>query len=109
MAIDYSLIGSRIKDKRKNAKLTQEQLAEKLCVTVGYVSQCERGISKINLEKLSEISDILNCELSYLVTGTVIENTNYLNTEFFEKYGKLNKIQKKYVIGLIDVMLETYL
>ncbi len=46
MSMDYNLIGSRIKQRRREAMLTQENLAEKLSVSVGYVSQIERGITK---------------------------------------------------------------
>ena len=47
MSIDYKLIGSRIKSERIRQKITQEKLAESLDVSVGYVSQLERGITKI--------------------------------------------------------------
>ena len=50
MRIDYKLIGNRIKTERKKSGITQEVLAEMLDVTVGYVSQVERGITKISLE-----------------------------------------------------------
>lgn len=39
MAVDYKLIGQRIKEHRKQKKMTQEVLAEKSDVTVGYISQ----------------------------------------------------------------------
>jgi DNA-binding XRE family transcriptional regulator len=39
MSLDYKLIGSRIKSARKRMGMTQETLAEKIDVSVGYVSQ----------------------------------------------------------------------
>lgn len=104
MAIDYILIGNRIKEKRKSAGLTQEQLAEKIGVTVGYVSQCERGISKINLEKLSEICDVLKCDLSFFVTGSTTGATEYLYKELYEKYSKLNSLQRKQTLQFMDII-----
>ncbi len=104
MAIDYILIGKRIKEKRKQAGFTQEVLAEKLNVTVGYISQCERGISKINLEKLSEISEFLGCDLSYFTTGSSLGNENYLEDELIERYYKLTPLQKKQVLHFIDII-----
>ena len=41
MAVDFKLIGKRIQDKRKGLKKTQEDLAEYLDVSVGYVSNME--------------------------------------------------------------------
>lgn len=105
MAVDFDIIGKRIKQKRKQIGITQEQLAEKIDVTVGYVSQCERGISKINLEKLSEVADVFKCDISYFVSGSTVGCENYLIEEYVEKFSKLTPLQKRNVIGFIDVML----
>ena len=104
MSVDFRLIGERIKIKRREKNLTQEQLAEKIDVTVGYISQCERGISKINLEKLSEIACILNCDIGYLVSGSSIESEEYLKQVYIEKYEKLTPTQKQQIIGFIDIL-----
>lgn len=106
MAIDFKLIGERIKEKRKLSDMTQEQLAEKLNVTVGYVSQCERGISKINLEKLSEVADILQCDIAYFVSGSTLCSENYLTQEYKQKYAKLSAKQKRQIIKFIDIILD---
>lgn len=108
MSVDFRLIGERIKIKRLEKKLTQEQLAEKLDVTVGYISQCERGISKINLEKLSEVAYLLSCDIGYFVTGSSVECGEYLKEAYVEKYEKLTPTQKKQIIGFIDVMLNNF-
>ena len=50
MNVDYSLIGERIKKTRKMRGMTQDALAERLGVSIGYVSQVERGITKISLD-----------------------------------------------------------
>ncbi len=104
MSVDYIMIGKRIKNARKAAKLTQEQLAEKINVTVGYVSQCERGISHMNLEKLSEVADVLECDLSLFVSGTSTKNNDYLHEELVRKFQKLNVKEKRYIIEFIDIM-----
>lgn len=94
MSVDYKLIGSRIKAKRKAAGKTQEQLAEKLSVTVGYVSQLERGVTKISLDTLSEICAALNCDMSFFITGTATEESTYLQDELIEKFSALTQTQK---------------
>lgn len=60
MALDYNIIGQRIKKARQNKHLTQEDLAEKLDVSVAFLSRIERGSSHINLKRLNQICDILN-------------------------------------------------
>ncbi|HIZ16656.1 MAG TPA: helix-turn-helix domain-containing protein [Firmicutes bacterium] len=106
MGIDYKLIGSRIKLKRKAAGKTQEQLAEKLSVTVGYVSQLERGVTKISLDTLSEICYILNCDMSFFIAGTATGEISYLQDELIEKYSSLTQVQKRIILEIIDVLIK---
>lgn len=58
MSVDYAAIGQRIKGRRREQKRTQEWLAEQLQVSVGYISQIERGVTKVNLDTLSEIAPV---------------------------------------------------
>ena len=58
--------GKRLRHLRKQQKLTQEQLAEKLDCSVEFVSFMERGInapSFATLEKLSQVFDLKVFEL----------------------------------------------
>ena len=54
-----NVLGRRLKEKRKEHKLTQQQLADKLEVTLSVVSGAEtkRGISKSLALKLSNVFD----------------------------------------------------
>ena len=45
MNVDYGAIGRRIKQVRRSRDMTQERLAEALSVSVGYISQIERGVT----------------------------------------------------------------
>ena len=55
MALDYTIIGERIKLARTKKRLTQEKLAEKLEVSVPYLSRVECGDASINLISLFNI------------------------------------------------------
>ena len=54
MAIDYSVIGSRIKQARLAKNMTQEDLADKIDISVAFLSRVERGNSHINLKRLNQ-------------------------------------------------------
>lgn len=60
----------RIIERRKQLNMTQEQLADKLGVTQGAVSQWETGLSKPNVVMLVNLSKVLNCTVDELLTGT---------------------------------------
>ena len=106
MNVDYKLIGSRIKEARKNKGITQEMLAEKLDVTIGYVSQVERGITKISLDLLGAISTILDCDVATLISESAIHSNDYMMTEMIEAISKLDDKKRKYIFEIIKITNE---
>ena len=80
MELNYSIIGVRLKQARINQKITQEELAEKLDVSVAYISRVERGSTKINLKRLAEICSILNVSQGEILEGTTPTSVSYLTT-----------------------------
>lgn len=94
MSVDYPLIGSRIKTARKRFGATQEWLAERLSVSVGFVSQLERGITKINLDTLSRIASELECDITYFISGVDEQQNNYLQSELYETINSMTQSQK---------------
>ena len=59
MHIDYNALGQRVKKVRKQKRFTQEKLAEDLEVSTVYISQVENGKTKLSLEMLVRIADLL--------------------------------------------------
>lgn len=106
MSVDFVLIGSRIKAERKSIGKTQEWLAEQIDVSVGYISQIERGITKISLETLAEICTVLNSDMAFLVAGSAKKQNEYLKDEINEKFSRLSERDKQLVISLIESMIE---
>ena len=105
MAVDFKLIGTRIKSVRKEKGRTQEWLAEKIDVTVGYISQIERGITKINLETLGEIGAVLETDIAYFLSGVSTEQELYLKNELHQKFEMLSERDKKIVNEIIETMI----
>ena len=59
-------IGAKVKQKRTERKMTMKQLGEKTGLSVGFLSQFERGLSSIALDSLEKISRVLETPLSEL-------------------------------------------
>ena len=100
MSIDYAAIGRRIQGMRKKSKRTQENLAEYLSVSVGYISQIERGVTKINLDTLSEIARWLECDISALVSGITPQQETYLKDEIGQIYAGMSEQQRKILLEI---------
>lgn len=60
-------IGNRIRKYRKNFGLTQEQLAEKINVSKGRISNWEQGINRPDADILADICRALNVSPSELL------------------------------------------
>lgn len=105
MGIDHKAIGQRIKSQRKKCGWTQDQLAESVGVTVGYISQIERGITRANLDMLSQIADVLDCEITYLLCGTSSGQRDYLSPDVSQRWIQLNPTQRRITLDLIDSLL----
>lgn len=104
--IDYELIGTRIKEKRKIKKITQETLAEKLHVSVGYISQLERGTTKINLETLSKIALETDTDISYFINGTYSQHNGYAVKEFDEMISLLSANEREVLLNQLKSYIE---
>ena len=68
----------RLKDLRKQAGLTQVDVAEKLGISQPAYASWERGIKKPTQENLVKIAQVLNVSVDYLV-GNSEERTDELD------------------------------
>lgn len=67
-------IGAFIAKRRKAMRLTQEQLAEKLGVSINAVSKWERGICLMDMSLLKPLSRILDVSLNEILSGEEIKD-----------------------------------
>ena len=107
MNIDYKLIGERIKRVRKGIGMTQEALAERLNVSIGYVSQVERGITKISLDLLGAISAILGCNVAFLISESAVNSNDYMTNEIISEIQRLDNKKRKFLLEIIKITAET--
>ena len=70
-------IGKFIAQRRKNAGLTQIQLAEKLGITDRAVSKWENGKAMPDSSIMLELCDLLKITVNDLLSGEVVTMENY--------------------------------
>lgn len=58
-----------VRDWRKHRKLSQEELADRLGVTHGLISQLERGITGLTHDRLESLAEVLGCSAADLLSG----------------------------------------
>lgn len=67
-------IGSRIKDLRIKANLTQKELANILFVSDKAISSWEANRTEPSLELIIKLSEVFDCTTSYLIYGDISRN-----------------------------------
>ena len=94
-------VGTRIKEIRLKRKMTQEDFAEKAGICSGQqVSNIERGVRGVSLEKLRDICRVLEIDSDYLLFGITPDNAE---TELSKYLSQMNEEQLKYVIETVKL------
>lgn len=98
--MDLIKIGNFIANSRKNKKLTQEELAEKLYITDRAVSKWERGLSLPDADKMLDLCDILDINVNELLIGEKIDMKDYekKTEEILVEMAKQEEIKNKKLI-----------
>ena len=77
---DNSLLikmGERIAKRRKSLKITQEELAERIGVSVPMISNLEQGKKAIRPENLIKVCSVLELSADYILTGKTADQSDY--------------------------------
>lgn len=101
--MNFEDIGLRIRNRRKELKLTQEQLAEEIDLTATYIGAIERSTSKCSIETLVKIANALNLNMDFLLFGTTVKN---IDLRFSELVNELPKEKQKLFIELCEAIAE---
>lgn len=89
--MDQEKIGRFIAEKRKEQKLTQGQLAERLGVSTNAVSKWERGLCLMDMSLLKPLSEILKVSVNELLAGEEIRE-EYLAQKSEENITALSEL-----------------
>lgn len=101
--INLKDIGTRISERRKLVGLTQEQLAEKMEVSIQMISNLERGVKAIRIDNLTRISQVLGVSTDYILTG---EQTNRDINTLAEQISQLSEDKRKMIEVLVAYCLD---
>ena len=104
MALDYKVVGNRIKERRRQKRYTQKKLSNDLGISTAYMSRIERGSGHPNLKRLIQISEVLDVPLGYFFTGTVEDKDDYLSVEFKETLEKCSPERQKTILKIAKLV-----
>lgn len=107
MALDYSVIGQRIKQARLAKNYTQDELSEKIDVSVAFLSRVERGNSHINLKRLNQLCNLLDVSEGYILNGAASDSENYLTKEFNDLLRNCTADKQRLIYKIAKIIAES--
>ena len=102
--MDNNKIGKYIASLRKEKKLTQQQLGDKLFVTDKAVSKWERGLSLPDITILEKLAEVLNTDIYSILQ---VEKKNSIDIEKIlnDERNKIKKeLNKKIIIYILPII-----
>ncbi len=98
--MDFKKVGKFISKLRKDAGLTQEELAEKIKVNSKTISKWETGINVPDTVPLFELSKVFNVSVQDILNGEIVDSKSVNDSTIIEGISFYNKIFKKKIIGI---------
>lgn len=89
--IDTTTIGGRIKKRRNDLGLSQEDLAEKLFTSKQMISVYENNKTELKVQVVKELAVALDTTSSYLIDGTVEMEYESETAEMVSLFNSINK------------------
>lgn len=73
MPVDYVKLGARVKGRREKARMSQAELASATELSTQHISNIENAKTKVSLEKVVDIANVLNCSVDELLCDSVVK------------------------------------
>jgi transcriptional regulator with XRE-family HTH domain len=91
-----TLFGLNLKRFRKEKLLSQEQLSEKIDISVKHLSKIERGLTFVSSDLLEKLSNSLDVSIAHLFC---MENENIYDDNVLKRF---DRITEKHLIRAIE-------
>lgn len=105
--IDYLRLGIRIKQYRKKAGLSQEELADRVGSATSTIAHAENGTNKTSLPLLIKIAREVGVTLDQLVCDSLPIADTYLEKDIADLLADCNVDEKRMIRDIISATKET--
>ena len=109
--VDFSKVGSKMKQLRSERGITQEQVAKDLNCTVPFVSNVENNRAKLNLRVLLYYSKLCNVSVDTILDAgrdlpPLDEKERQLNDEVLNVFRGFSVAEKEKIIKMLRIWQE---
>ncbi|MBO5129873.1 MAG: helix-turn-helix transcriptional regulator [Oscillospiraceae bacterium] len=104
--MDMIAIGSKIKEARERAHLTQEELAEIVDISPTHMSVIERGVKTPKLDTFVRIVNALNLSSDALLQDGIEHADKSIMAELSVRLGRLSEKEQNRILNAIRALTE---
>ena len=104
--MDMIVIGSKIKEARERAHLTQEELAEIIDISPTHMSVIERGVKTPKLDTFVKIVKALNLSADALLLDGMDQVNDSIVAELSVRLGRLSDEERNRILNAIRALTE---
>ena len=104
--MDMIVIGSKIKEARERAHLTQEELAEIIDISPTHMSVIERGVKTPKLDTFVKIVKALNLSADALLLDGMDQVNDSIVAELSVRLGRLTDEEQNRILNAIRALTE---
>lgn len=109
MELNMIGIGERIKNRRKELKLSQTNIYERCDITSGALSKIENGKTTPSIVVFYKLSQVLECDMNWLATGTssCLQTSNLCKQEecILNGFRELSEDDKDELLEILEMKL----
>lgn len=98
------VLGEIFKEYRVKNKLTQEKIAEKLGISVKYISRIENGTGGVKVETLVNYMNILGISPNVIFENLIVNENLKSQMLLSKKASELTNDKVNFVISIIDLL-----
>ena len=99
-------LGKKIREARKQRKLTQEALAEKANIGVVYLGEIERGLKMPSVAVFIRIVEALDISADFILRDELPSGRDFVLDELTEKLVTLTPKQRKTAADILDAYIK---
>jgi transcriptional regulator with XRE-family HTH domain len=104
--MELKAMGQRIKTARERKGYTQEQLAERLNLSVQHVSVIERGVKAPKLETFIRIANELQVNADFLLSDVLAVSAQLEANDLYERMEAVSDRDKERILKVIQVLVD---
>ena len=103
--IDYGKLGARVRARRKELDMTQEELIALTGTSTSHISNIENGKTKVSLELVFQLANALNTSFDYLLYDQYEHPVGVLEHIILRDLRELPAEQQQIVAQLVHSMV----